>query len=230
MIKSPCILVLFLLLPAGCASVAHPEEAIRASSPALSGAEVPPPVWPNTGHRGPRRGISSADGTVSLLFGRRSLDDEFFWSPLEEQFVFGLEAEFRFGDSPVGLELGLQPSADTATVTALGVDVDVDVVLVEAYIGPRVTLDLDEAPLSFYAGAGLNVVAASVTFEALGVGIDDDDAGTGGYAHIGALLWVGETVAVGVDVRVASGADLTLFGGSADADYKQAAAVLSFSF
>lgn len=155
-------------------------------------------------------------GNLAFLLGGRGLDDG-FWTPVEDHFVLGIEADFRPPDSSLGIELGLQTSHGYDDVAYA---VDVEATMVEFYVGPRLTFDVGPV-VHPYAGGGATFLATDFDAFSGSSLISDRDQSVAGYAHAGINFSVTHAFNLGFDVRGVFGSDVELFGVAGDADYLQ---------
>lgn len=168
---------------------------------------------------------SSSITDVFLLLGARSLDDSMAWDQIDEPFALGMEFATRRRGSWLGFEGGFLGAYDEATF--LGVDVD-DLFL-ELYLGGRLTGDLGpDGRIHPYLGIGGSLIYTEVTGESGGLSISDDDSSVGVYGHAGVHVRLGSAFLLGLDARVVTGTDVSVFGVDTDVDYTQFALLLGW--
>ncbi|MBK8980421.1 MAG: hypothetical protein IPM29_31350 [Planctomycetes bacterium] len=177
------------------------------------------------GHAGNvRQGEGGAGGSFSVLLGARHLDED-YWDPLENQGVLGIEAEFRPGRSPLGIEFGGSVSANSED-DYLNSGIDLAAAIAEFYVGPRLTANT-EGSVRPYVGGGVTLLTVAAegrtTLGGVVIDVDDDDASAAAYLHAGLQADLTRGLHLGFDVRGVFGSDITLFGASGDADYIQLA-------
>lgn len=150
-------------------------------------------------------------GHVNGFIGMKNLDDN-DWEPLEEQFEFGLDIDFKQHDWPVNAVVGYWYSSDDDTVQGIDLDANSS----ELYAGVRKIFDLTGSQLQPFVGGGLAFVSAELEGALLGVKVSDDDTAFGGWIEGGAYLPVTENFHIGFDIRY-SKAEVTLYGIDAEA-------------
>jgi len=180
------------------------------------------------GRTGAQDEVKERNGEVGVLIGARSFDEN-DWSPVDEQAMLGIEADWRMGVGGLGVEMGFGYSQDSGTVSVppFG-DLEAEATFLEFYGGVRQTFG--NAAVRPYIGAGLTFIDADATLALGGLSGSDDDASLGGYVHAGVRGDVGRHVVLGVDVRGVFGTDLEIAGASTDADYFQAALFVGMGF
>ena len=160
---------------------------------------------------------------LTIYLGRRSLDDDDFWTPVEDQAVFAVEFAHEPEGSSIGWEIGLAGSADDANVAGINVEGTTG----ELYGGVVKSFQSPGSKLRPYIGGGLSYITAEV--EALGASVDDSSIAA--YVHGGAAVHLTEALFLGVDLRLLFGSDITLPGFvDSDVDYRQLAVFLGFGF
>lgn len=161
--------------------------------------------------------------TVRAYFGARALDSDY--DPVDEQLSFGLEYAFQPSTSWLGVEAGYQFSAKKKSKN----NTDFTVAEFDAYAGPRMTF-LRQQMVQPYVGLGLALVGVSKEIEVGNTSTDDDDGSLGFYAHGGLVINPFRGFQVGLDVRIVTGTDLTLFNSDTNGDYEQVALVVGWGF
>lgn len=163
---------------------------------------------------------------VFFLVGGRELDDTAAWEGLEKPVAFGMEFSARRRGSWLGFEGGFQAAYDETTV--LGVDVS-DLFL-ELYFGGRITGDLgSEGRVHPYLGLGGTLLYTEVSGEAGGLALSEDDTSLGFYGHAGVYARLGRAFLLGLDARLVTGTDVSVFGVDTDSDYAQVSLLLGWS-
>ncbi len=164
---------------------------------------------------------------LTLYLGQRSLSDDTFWTPNEDQTVGALEYSRENRADVVGWEVGIAGSSD-ASSDAVGNAWKGSTA--EFYGGVRKSWG--DGAIRPYVGAGLSYIAAEWEL----FGQTDDDSSMAGYLH-GGLQWlVSPAVCIGFDLRTLFGSSLSLgqntTGGdfAGDADYVQAALSVGWRF
>lgn len=165
---------------------------------------------------------------VHLLLAARELDDD--WEPVEEQFGLGIEFAGRPGESPVGWEFGVSGSSEEKSVSVGGDSFDFTGSFVELYGGARFWLADSDAPVLPYLGLGLSVINAEAEGDDGFTSTSDDDTSPGLYFHGGLSFPLGPSFRLGLDARAVVGTEIEVFGVDSDADYRQIAFVLGWSW
>lgn len=168
-------------------------------------------------------------GGVRFLIAGRTLDRD--WEPLEDHTAIGLELDAAPPPSVLGFELGVSGSRDDIDDLD-GTGIGVELSVIEAYVGPRLTLQVPESPVYAFLGMGPTVITGE--FEAdfgpvLGTASTRDTTAAF-YAHGGLLVVLGEALEIGFDLRTVVGADIELEGVDAELDYTQIGAFVGLSF
>lgn len=168
-------------------------------------------------------------GNANLIVGKRSLDDDAFWEPLEEQNVYGVNVDWAPEDWPVHLQFGASLSSDDGQVSRSGETIDADVEIRELSFG-LVRIWEGHRLLRPYLGGGLSTVMAEIdaTLGSESESFDDDSFGF--FVNGGLYLRFGERFNVGIDGRILHLTDLSLEGESFDADYLQLGLLLGWGW
>lgn len=207
----------------------EPEETVRDAAPA-AGTRSDATTEPSD--PSPVSSAPQSDrpwrNNIAFLIGGRQLDED-YWDPVEDQFMFGLEGDFRPPDLPLGLELGLSTSLGYDS-NAMGSGIDVYAFVGEIYGGPRLTIDLGDDTVHAYVAGGVTFLLADFEGDAGGTSVGDSDTSFAGYVHGGILFTISSDFNLGVDLRADFGSEITLFGADGDADYFQIALVLATSY
>ncbi len=181
----------------------------------------------------PKRRDSGAPGRSAfhVLLGARGMDNEAWWQPLENHGVFGLQLAGNTFGGPFGLEGGLLVSASQETVVIGSSAVDIEATLAEIFGGLRVALAPADSSFAVYFGVGVSALFASVDYQSGSTIFNVDGSTAGYYAHVGADVFITDSITLGIDIRTLRGTDLELEGDgflvtNGDADYDQVA--LSF--
>lgn len=160
------------------------------------------------------------DQQISVYFGERSLQDDEFWAPNEDQFAFGVEYSQEGRTAPVGWEVGLAggfDESDLSGTTWTGTTT-------ELYAGLRKSFG--GAEVRPYVGGGFSMIDGEWETG----GLSAQDSSMAGYLHGGIEWLTGESFGIGLDVRWLFGSDLTIAGIEGDADYLQAALKFGWRF
>lgn len=160
------------------------------------------------------------ENRFAVYLGQRNLDEDDY-APVDEQTTLGVEFSKETSEDPLGFELGLMASEDSARIFGFGTEGSTR----ELYGGIRKTFGSDV--LRPYVGAGVSFINSK--FEVDGVG-EDDDSSQGAYVHGGLALQAGESLLFGLDLRFLFGTSMTIAGVDTDADYGQVAMFLGFQF
>lgn len=174
---------------------------------------------------------SSAGGPTEALpvsqfkvyLGQRSLDEN-DWAPIEDQAALQFEYSQESPDAAVGWEVGLGGSADSATIDVGFGPQDATLSTGELYGGVRKTFG--SGNVRPYVGGGLSFINLDVELDSA----SEDDNSLGMYLHGGVEFILGQSFALGLDLRALFGSDITIAGFSTDADYAQAALTLGWRF
>ena len=174
--------------------------------------------------------------TLSGLIGYRNLGEDSWRQRVssqvaveqDDQFLIGIESDFRPRDLPLGVEVGFSDSIAGETTTVNGRETSISSNLFETYVGPRLTFDVARATVHPYVGAGMSALFAN--FDQF-VEVSNNtylvssrhESSLAGYAHVGTLFDVARAFHIGIDGRAVFWSDL---GNGGDADYLQITAVL----
>jgi len=172
-----------------------------------------------------------AAGNANFLIGGRALDED-QWEPVDQHGVFGVTVDFGGADWPVHIEAGFYASADEETVfdDTLLLEADLTAAVAEFCFGVNKTFEPGEKIRPFIGG-GLASVAADAELDSEILGsVDDDDSSLAAYVHGGVFWRLGKRFNIGLDGRIVTGTDLTLFEEDIDADYVQLGLVLGFGW
>lgn len=182
----------------------------------MGGVPAPPPTF---APHAPTRGWNER---VTLLLGKRSLNDDTVWEPLDAPAAVGLELE-SLGLGVIDLGIGIHLARENKAL--LGSDFHTETF--EFDIGGRRTWEVGS--LRPYLGAGLAFVSTHLHIDH--GAYDEMDHAVGYYAQGGAYVLLGEEFSLGVDYRVVAGTDIDLPGFiSTDVDYDQVSISLGFMF
>jgi len=175
-------------------------------------------------------GPAFAAGNANFLIGGRGLDED-LWDPVDDHSVFGVTVDFGGAEWPVRIETGFYGSAaeDTVDDALLG-GIDVTLTVAEFFFGVNKTWT-PAGKVRPFVGGGLASVIADIELDtAFFGGTDDDDQSLGAYVHGGVFWRLGPKFNIGLDGRVMTGTDLTLFDSETDVDYVQLGLVLGFGW
>ena len=170
-----------------------------------------------------------ANGNANFLLGGRALDED-EWEPLDKQGVFGVTVDFGGAEWPVHMEAGFYGSAESDTTFDSSLFDEVSMAVAEFCFGVNKTWSTSGGTRPF-VGGGIASVAAGVDVNPLfAPSFDDDDESLGFYVHGGVFWRLGPRFNIGIDARVLTGTDLTLFNTDTDVDYVQLGLVLGFGW
>lgn len=174
-----------------------------------------------------------AEGNANFVIGGRTLDDEDFWRPGEDQFVFGATVSFGERDWPISLAAGTHVGVSEEDTRFFGFTETWRTVVVDFSFGVRKVWKAGRTRP--YVGGGLAAVFAAVELEAFGTTVDDDDHSGGGYLEGGVFWRLGSSFNIGFELRSLFGTDVSFdFGGpvsvNGDADYGQFTMVLGWGW
>jgi opacity protein-like surface antigen len=169
----------------------------------------------------PRPDLLEPQNRVVILGGLRSFDEQDF-SPVEEQTAVGIELNFEPVDYPVGFEIGLGFSDDSGSESGISSSAS----SYEVLAGARKTFRLFDGFFRPYIGLG----GSFVYIDASSGSADDDDGAIGIYARGGVLFMFTDEFGLGAEYRKMVGADVSLFGQDASADYDQISLVIALGF
>ena len=169
-----------------------------------------------------------AEGNANFLIGGRQLDED-QWDPLDQQGVVGVTVDFGGADWPIHLETGFYGSSDDENDFGGPFDVEVTGSVAEVFFGVNKTWEPGERIRPFVGGGLADVIADLEIDTAIG-DTDDDDSSLGAYVHGGVFWRLGKRFNIGLDARIVTGTDITLFTEDGDADYFQGGLVLGFGW
>jgi hypothetical protein len=196
-----------------------PAEPVTAARPAASGppriAATPAPAQaPAPQETGTPTDLDGWHGEFRGLLGARMLSDDFF-APVREQFVLGIEATARPGDSGFALEAGLTAGIGLGDWFTEEVE---ESHVFDFTAGARYTL-FHEDRIRPYIGAGVGVMFINARLDNDDVSGSDHDVALIGYLRSGVDFGISQTLVLGIDVRAAVGPDVDLLGTSVEPDY-----------
>ena len=212
----------------GVASITHLDPLPDTGQGRTTGemAETPPPE-PGAA---PEESKYGTVATLTGVFGLRSFEDP-VWESVEDQFVGGIEGAYqltRTGIGLLGIELGFHFSDERTSTTLNGNPATKQGISYELSLGPRVWHNLDDAPFSFWAGAGLSAIDADIRVTQGATVVRERDLSGGVYWKLGAAWRIDEELHLGLEYRGLGGSDVRLGTIDADADYHQVALVLGY--
>jgi len=178
-------------------------------------------------------GLLLADGNANFFLGGRSLVDEEFWTPGEDQGVFGVTVEFAPSGWPISLAAGTHIGGAEEETQFFGFTETWRTAVVDFTFGVRKVWKAGRNRP--YVGGGLALVGASAELEVFGVSVDDDDQSGGAYLEGGIFWKLGSRFNLGMELRSLFGTDVEFdFGGPVaavgDADYAQFGLVLGWGW
>ena len=167
-----------------------------------------------------------AEGSANFLVGLRQLDEE-LWDPLDQQGAFGVTVDFGGAEWPIHLETGFYGSGEQDLfIDNFTLQGDVSANVAELFLGVNKTWE-PGGSIRPFVGGGLTT--ASVNVEILG-NVEDDDSSLGAYVHGGVYWRLGKRFNLGLDARILTGTDLTVFDADVDVDYVQGGLILGFGW
>ena len=182
-------------------------------------------------------GWATAEGNVNFILGGRALDDDFY-RPTEDHGAFGIDFDFGKDSWPVHVAIGLHGSAGTEDIyddcRRCGLHPWLPRGVIESIVG-EVSFGVLWRPetdqrLRPYLGGGLALVEATKQADSRFSGVSQDDSSAGLYLN-GGLAWrVGRHFNVGLDARLVTGTEVTLFDEKGDADYVQLGLLLGYGW
>ena len=147
-------------------------------------------------------------GNVNVFIGGKFLDED-DWEPVEEQFEFGLQIDFRPVDWPINLAADISHSRDEGSEYVLiydpwfgyiGMDVDLEATTTEVNLGIRYIYE--ELPyVRPFIGGGPALIWVDTEGTALGITVSDDDWGLGFWIGGGAYVTLAKHFNLGAQVR-----------------------------
>lgn len=189
--------------------------------------------WAGMRQSGEPNGGKAAESetNLTLLIGQRNLEDD--WKPVEDQPLFGFEADFATDKLPVNILIGYSRSSESGTMLAYDYRVGSFVMNVkgtvsEFFVGIRKYLDTGSA-FRPYGNAGVSFVSTEFSGSALGVSVSDSGSSTGLFFGGGAKFLF-NSFSLGLDFRMLTGTKVEMYGADLNADYTQFALVLGYSF
>lgn len=172
---------------------------------------------------------AQAAGNVQLQIGLRTLDRE-PWGEVDDQWAWGVEADFGAGRWPVHIQMGLHASEGEKRRTSCFAwfcdvgKVELKGTLQEASLGVVKIWSPGERARPFLAAGG-EVVNAELKDRRTGV--DHEETSSAAYAAGGVFWQTSKSTRVrlnsGVEARVVLGARLKIDGTEKSADYYQLA-------
>ena len=166
---------------------------------------------------------ASHEHQIKLYLGQRSLDED-DWAPVEDQVAFQLEYSHESPADAVGWEVGIGGSADDDTIDIGFGPQDVTVATGEIYGGVRKSFG--SGNVRPYVGGGLSFINLDAEVDSA----SEDDSSLGLYLHGGVEFLLGQSFALGLDLRTLLGSEITLAGFDTDADYLQLALTVGWGF
>lgn len=182
-------------------------------------------------------GWALAEGNINFILGGRGLDDD-YWRPAEDHGVFGINFDFGKDAWPVNIAIGLYGSGGTEDLVGgclrCGPPPQLPGAVIESMIG-ELSLGVLWRPetdqrLRPYLGGGLAFLDAEKSSSRGFIGASQDDQSSGLYVN-GGLAWrIGRSFNVGLDARLVTGTDVTIFDEKGDADYFQLGVLLGYGW
>ena len=169
-----------------------------------------------------------ASGDLNFVYGSRYLSQS-YWSPVDIQETYGATLDLGGAHWPVNVAVGYLESHDTDRIANSPVAVDLDVHIHEFSIGVEKVWQAGPVVRPF-VGGGFAFVTAEATVESV-LGTTRDDHDTNGFYFDGGVFFrLGPAFNLGIDGRILSGTDVTLFRQHGDADYWQVGAIFGFGW
>lgn len=174
---------------------------------------------------------ASANGNLNFTSGSRTLDDDDFWEPVEDQSDYGMTVDFGEKDWPVNIAVGYYQSSNDGTLTTFPIlgDVDVEGTVREWSLGAHKVWTLRN-PARPFLGGGLTFVETEAEVDSVLGDSDDQDSSNGVYLEGGVFFRLAEVLNLGLHARLTEGTDITLFDGDGDADYYQVGLLFGFGW
>lgn len=135
-----------------------------------------------------------ASGNINVSIGQKFLESD--WEPVDNQFEFGIESDFKQLEWPVSAVLGYSYSTDDDTVE--GVDVSGNTT--EIFAGIKKIWNQPSNLHTFISG-GFCIVNTEASFNVSGVKVSDSDSGTGLWLSGGAYLTLEEHYNIGTQIK-----------------------------
>lgn len=170
----------------------------------------------------------AAQGRLSVLLGRRNLDDPSF-EPTDEPGIVAIEFSQVPAPGTLGFEFGLAFGYDKDNdvfVPGAGLN-DLEVSQAEIYAGVRA--EFGQSNVRPYIGGGGTFMSTTTTVTQGFSEFEEDDNALGLYIHGGIQVDLNEAFYLGIDYRHVFGADYDVNGTEVDSDYDQLAFVLGFN-
>ncbi|HEV8337958.1 MAG TPA: hypothetical protein VGR67_16225 [Candidatus Polarisedimenticolia bacterium] len=177
----------------------------------------------------PAEALAQAEGNVNVQIGLRTLDRE-PWGEVDDQWAWGVQADFGSGRWPVHVQVGLHASEREKRRTSCFVwfcdvgGVELKGTLQEASLGVVKIWSPGERVRPFL-GAGGEVVNAELKDRRTGV--DHEETSAAAYAAGGVFWQTPKSARVrlnsGVEAKIVLGAHLKIDGAEESADYYQLA-------
>ena len=163
-----------------------------------------------------------AAGNANVVAGPRYLDDG-SWNPVADQTAVGITVDVGRKFWPINFAIGYHDSTatDHSVNPAPVGDLKLEGRIQELDFGVLKSWPLAHR-LRPFVGGGLGLVQGSsrATFATLG-GTHDSGTGAGAWMEGGVYWRLAGHLNLGIDTRVLLGANVTLFGFSRSADYRQ---------
>jgi hypothetical protein len=173
-----------------------------------------------------------AGGSVKLMLGTESLDDD-YWAPTDEPLDIGAAMTVPLTETGVVAEVGVLLLSDSGSLfdPGLGVVVNADMSGTELFAGVGVQITTGPQGMQYACfTAGISHSDVDYKVEVPGSGsASDDDTTTGLYLSMGGGMRSG-----GFDIaaafRLRLGTDVTLFGLGGDLDSTGILVAIGYSF
>ena len=206
--------------------------------------------WPQEEYsEGTTEGTTEGENTIEVYLGARTLSDDDWGATvgsaeydLSSQRAFGIGGTESIGMDEVSWEWAILYStssdSNTIDVSDLGfpelglVDVELSTDTIEFNVGARKNFPISDALFTPYAGLGLGLLRTSIEAAASADGesasVSFRDTAIGVYMHGGLSTMLDDSVSLGLDFRLLTGASYGSDLDGLDGDYSQFMLVLGF--
>lgn len=171
------------------------------------------------------------------LGGRVMADNDWDVDSGDIQIDLSAQNVFHFGSYtiPTDGSVGLEWSADIATAsdkdTVSGEKVELKSTTIDLGVGARKSFVTDASPIAPYVGAGISAITTLVeaTGDDSGITVSNDDSAAGIYVHTGVNFFFSESMSLGLDYRLTTGANYIDALDGSNANNSQLLFMLGFS-
>jgi hypothetical protein len=177
--------------------------------------------------------VVASGGNANFVLGGRTLTDDEFWEPNEDNTFIGATVSFGPRHWPISLSAGTYISFAQERVSIGSFSGDFTTAIAEFDFGVQKTWEIDT--VRPYVGGGIASVGAAAELEGGGSNVDDDDQSFGAYVDFGVFWRLGSRFNIGIHTRAMFGTDVEFdFGGpltaKGDADYLQVGLILGWGW